>query len=196
MTFALQLNVGVPTLSVNATSIGFGEVALNTPATQSVTLTSSGTAALTVNSATTSGTGFTQSGATFPATLTPGQTATLNVQFDPTVSGAASGQITIVSNSSTGTSVVVTLTGTGVTYSVDLGWDAPSTSSDPVASYNVYRAPSGSSSYTELTSVTESQTAYTDNSVQPGDSYQYYVTSVDASGVESVPSNIAVATIP
>jgi fibronectin type 3 domain-containing protein len=83
-----------------------------------------------------------------------------------------------------------------VTYSVDLGWDAPSTSSDPVASYNVYRAPSGSSSYTELTSLTESQTTYTDNSVQPGDSYQYYVTSVDASGVESVPSNIAVASIP
>ncbi len=86
-TFALQLGSGVPTLSVNATSIAFGDVNLNSPATQSVTLSSTGTAGLTVNSVTASGSGFTVSGATFPLTLTPNQTVTLSVQFDPTVAG-------------------------------------------------------------------------------------------------------------
>lgn len=40
------------------------------------------------------------SGITFPLTLNAGQTATLNIQFDPTSTGAATGQVTIAGNSS------------------------------------------------------------------------------------------------
>jgi len=42
----------------------------------------------------------------------------------------------------------------------------------------------------------ETQTAYTDTGVQGGQSYIYYVTSVDSSGVESAPSNTTTVTVP
>ncbi len=199
-TFSLQLEAYVPTLSVNATSIAFGDVNLNTPTTQSLTLTSSGTAPVTVNSATISGTGFSVSGATFPLTLSTNQTATLSVEFDPTAAGAASGSLTISSNSSTNSTATVSLSGTGessTSYEVNLTWDAPSSSSDPVAGYNIYRAPSGSSTYTLMGSVTSSELAYTDsNNIADGQTYDYIVESVDSSGNESVPSNMASVAIP
>jgi hypothetical protein len=105
--------VANPQLTVSAASLTFGNVTVNTTSTQPVTLTSTGTAPVTVNSGTLTGTGFASSGTTFPVTLNPGQTLTLNVQFDPTVTGAASGQLTIQSDSSTNSTAVVTLSGTG-----------------------------------------------------------------------------------
>jgi hypothetical protein len=201
-TFALSLGAAVPTLSVNATTIAFGDVDLNSPATQSLTLSSTGTAAVTVSAATVAGTGFTVSGATFPLTLNPNQTATLSVEFDPTAAGAVSGSLTLTSNSSTGSSTVITLTGTGETastsYEVNLTWDAPTDSSDPVAGYNVYRAPSGGTSYQQLntTVLPLTPTTYVDTTVQDGQTYDYIVESVDASGGTSAPSNMASVSIP
>jgi hypothetical protein len=200
LTFALQLGAATQTqaLSVNATTIAFGNVSLNSPATQSVTLTSTGTGAVTVNSATITGTGFSISGETFPLTLNSNQTATLSVQFDPTAAGSASGNLTIASNSSTNPSVAIALTGTGVAaaYQVDLSWNAPSGSSDPVAGYNVYRAPSGSTSYQQVNTSAVTQTAYVDGTVQTGQTYNYIVESVDASGDTSAPSNMASVVVP
>jgi len=120
------------------------------------------------------------------------------VQFDPTTAGAASGTLTIASNSSTGAATGISLSGTGVSgsYEVDLSWDAPSSSPDPVAGYNLYRSPSGASSYQQLNTSVLTGTIYTDLTVQVGQSYDYIVESVDASGIESAPSNIASATIP
>jgi hypothetical protein len=196
-TFSLQLApAGVGTLAVNAGSISFGNVALNEAATQSVTLTSSGTSAVTINSATVTGSGFIQSGVTFPITLNPGQTATLNVQFDPTATGAATGALTFMSNSSTGGTTVVGLSGTGQSYQVDLTWDAPGSSTDPVSGYHVYRATQGSSSYQLLNSSVDVQTNYTDSTGQSGAAYEYYVTTVDSAGAESGPSNTTSVTIP
>ena len=197
-TFTLQLSAAVATLNVNATTIAFGNVNLNSPATQTLILTSTGSAAVTVSKATVTGSGFTISGVTFPITLNPNQTATLNVQFDPTVAGAVTGKLTITSNSSTGSSTVVNLSGTGtaVTHQVDLTWNAPASSPDPVAGYSVYRALSGTSSYTQLNSAVMTVTTYTDASVQNGQTYDYIVESVDASGVTSAPSNTAVVSIP
>jgi hypothetical protein len=138
------------------------------------------------------------SGVTFPVTLNPGQKATLNLQFDPVAAGAIGGTVTLTSNASSGATTVINLTGTGValvTYSVDLAWAAPVSSADPVAGYKVYRA-TGGGSYTLLTSSTVTGTTYVDASVASGTTYSYEVTSVDASGVESVPSNIWTGTIP
>jgi hypothetical protein len=194
--FALQLNVAVPTLSINATSVPFGNVEVNTAATQSVTLTSTGTTAVTVNSATLTGTGFTLTGATFPVTLSPGQTAMLDVQFEPTAAGAATGQLTVTSNSTTNGTAVIGLSATGTAPEVDLSWDAPSSSADPIAGYNVYRTLSGSSTYELLNSSVDTETAYVDNTVQSGLTYDYIVESVDDSGTESVPSNMISMTIP
>ena len=196
-TFLLQLQPPAQkTLSVNATSISFGNVVVSDTGTQSLTLSSTGAAAVTVSSATTTGTGFSVSGLTFPLTLNAGQTATLNVQFKPTATGAATGQLTIASNSSTGATAAVRLTGTGQPHEVQLAWHAPSGSSDPISGYRIYRASVGSASYTLLNSGLDSQVSYTDTGVQTGASYQYYVTTVDSSGKESVPSNTATVTIP
>ena len=102
-----------PQLTLSAGTLTFGNVTVNTASTQPVTLTSSGTAPVTVNSAALPGTGFTMSGATFPVTLNPSQSVTLNVQFDPITTGPASGQLTIQSDSSTNSTAVVNLSGTG-----------------------------------------------------------------------------------
>ncbi len=198
-TFSLQLGALTPTLSVNATTIAFGNVTLNSPATQTVTLTSTGTTAVTVNAASVTGTGFTVSGASFPLTLNPNQTATLSVQFDPTAAGAARGTLTIVSTSSTNPSDVITLSGTGesaTAYEVNLTWDAPTSSTDSITGYNVYRAPSGSTAYQQINAAVVMCTTYNDTSVQTGQTYDYTVESVDASGITSTPSNMASVTTP
>jgi hypothetical protein len=197
-TVTLTVTQGTSTLGISATSLAFGDVTLNTTSTQSVTLTSTGTGPVTVSAATLTETGFTMSGITFPVTLTSGQTETLNVQFDPTATGAATGQLTITSNSSTNSSAVITLSGTGTaaSYAVNLSWDAPTSSADPVAGYNVYRARSGSSTYALLNSSPETVTSYVDSTVVSGQTYNYIAESVDAAGVESVPSNVFSVTIP
>ena len=56
--FTLQLNAAILALSINATSVAFGDVVVNTPTTQPVTLTSTGTLPVTVDGATVTGAGF------------------------------------------------------------------------------------------------------------------------------------------
>ena len=189
--------VGAATLAVSTTSIAFGTVKLNTTVTQPLTLSSTGSAAVTVSSASISGTGFQFSGLTFPVTLSPSQTATLYVGFDPTTAGSFTGKLSLSSNSSTGSTSAVSLTGTGqsVLYQVNLIWSAPLSSSDPVAGYVVYRAPHGTNSYQQLDPV-NTATNYVDGTVQNGQSYDYYVVSADASGSVSSPSNTYTAAIP
>jgi hypothetical protein len=187
---------GSPGLTVNSSSVSFGNVAVGTPSTQSVTLTSSGTAAVTVNSASLSGTGFTESGATFPLTLNAGQTATLSLQFEPTATGATTGKLTITSNASSNSTAVVALSGTGVPLAVDLSWNASSSSTDTISGYNIYRATGSSSSFAKLNSSVNSPDSYMDSTVQAGTTYEYYVTAVDSTGAESTPSNTATVVVP
>jgi fibronectin type 3 domain-containing protein len=142
------------------------------------------------------------SGATFPVTLNPTLAVTLDVQFDPTTGGAATGQLTVQSNSSTNSTAVIDLSGTGASASgsgshqVTLSWDAPSSASDPVVAYDIYRAAGGSSTYQLLNSSADTQTTYVDTNVQASATYVYYVTSVDSLGVQSTSSNQVTATIP
>lgn len=194
-TCALQLSATVPTLTVNASTVPFGNVVLNSRASQSVTLTSAGGAPVVISSISASGAGFTTSGIALPLTLNPGQTAILNIQFAPTLVQSYTGQVTISSNSANG-SVAVGLTGTGFTHNVALTWVAPSSNSDPVAGYNLYRMVSGSTSYTKLNTSLLSATTYSDANVSAGTTYDYYVTSVDGSGHESVPSGTTQASVP
>jgi fibronectin type 3 domain-containing protein len=145
------------------------------------------------------GTGFTMSGVTFPATLTPGQTATLDLQFDPATSGAATGLVTLSDNVTGAATATIALNGTGISatgYQVQLTWNAPESTTDPAVGYNIYRAANGSATYTLLNSSVNTPTTFTDTTVQDGTTYTYEVTSVDASGVQSVPSNPYTAAIP
>lgn len=187
-----------PPLSTNSNSIAFGSVPLNTVATQPITL-SSGSTAVSITAATVAGTGFSLPQSAFPISLSAGQATTLNVQFAPMTAGPVTGTLTIMSTSVTAPTTVVSLSGTGITggsYQVNLSWDAPSNSQDPVAGYNVYRSPSGASSYQELNSSIVTGTTYTDSTAQTGQSYDYVVESADVSGVESSPSNTASAEVP
>ena len=159
---------------------------------------SSGTAPVTVSAATLTGAGFSASGVTFPVTLSPNQSLTLQVQFDPTRAAAAVGQLTIKSDSATGSTTQISLNGTSTAmqHSIDLNWNAPSNSPVPVASYNVYRSTNGGATLTKLDSTPDGQTDYTDTAVQSGATYNYAVKSVDASGVESAASNQIILAIP
>jgi fibronectin type 3 domain-containing protein len=139
------------------------------------------------------------SGITTPLTLSSGQTASLSIAFDPTTAVADTGTVTITSNSSSGATATIGLSGTGTSttaYQVALTWEAPTSSSVPVTGYYVYRALSGSSSYTQLNSSADDSTTYTDSTVQSGSTYNYEVTSVGSAGVQSAPSPVYTATIP
>ncbi len=185
-----------PQLTISAGSVNFGSVTVNTATTQSLTLTSAGTTPVTVNSAAITGAGFTIVGGGFPVTLNPMQTLTLQLQFDPTTTGALTGQLTINSNSTTGSSAVsLSGTGTAVAHEVDLSWDAPTSSPDPVAGYNIYRS-TGSGSLVLINSSPDTAVVYVDSTVVSGTTYSYEVKSVDSSGVESVASNEVTVTIP
>lgn len=197
-TFSVLLAASGPMLSVNATSVSFGTVALNSTSTQSVILTAAGTQPVTVSAIAVTGTGFSLASISLPLTLNPGQTATLNLSFLPTVLGSFAGQMTITSNASSAGTVVVGLTGTGAsttTYQIDLTWQAPASSSDPVVGYNVYRS-TGGGAFQLLNPVVTTRVSFVDNNVQNGVSYGYYVTSVDSAGNESAPSNTWSAAIP
>ena len=186
-----------PQLSISATTLSFGSVAVNTATTQSLILTSTGTSPVTVNSVVVSGAGFTLVGGSFPVTLNPTQTLTLQLQFDPATAGTLTGQITIGSNSSTGSTAVVNLSGTGTAapHEVDLSWNAPTSSSDPVAGYNIYRA-TGTGALVLINSSPDTAVTYIDHNVVSGTGYTYEVKSVDASGVESTASNQVTVAIP
>ena len=194
----IQLGAATPGLTLQSLSVSFGDVTLEAPATQTVLLTSSGTAALTISAATVSGVGFSLVGPGFPVTLQPGQQTLLEIQFDPTATGATAGKVTLTTNTTAGTATI-TLSGTGAAaaaYEVDLSWDAPTDSAVPVVGYDIYRAVSGSSSYQLLNAHVDDLASYADTTVQSGKSYTYYVVSVDAEGNHSVPSNLFSATVP
>jgi fibronectin type 3 domain-containing protein len=122
---------------------------------------------------------------------------TLQVQFKPTAAGSTTGQLTISSTSTSGGTAVVPLSGTGTAtaHEVDLSWNAPSSSSDSVAGYNIYRS-TGSGAAQLINSSVDTQVSYVDSTVVSGSTYSYIVKSVDSGGVESVPSNQISVTVP
>ena len=65
-----------------------------------------------------------------------------------------------------------------------------------MSGYNVYRSTVSGGPYTRLTSSLNASTSFVDSTVQAGQTYYAVVTSVDASSVESVYSNMVSATVP
>ena len=134
-------------------------------------------------------------GGSAPVTLSPSQNLTLSVQFSPTAAGSVTGTISIASNAS-GSPARVTLSGTGVAsvqHSVDLSWDASSSSG--ITGYYVYRA-IGTGGYTKLVTSPISGLNYTDTTVVAGTAYTYVVTAVDSAGMESAYSAPVSVTVP
>jgi hypothetical protein len=181
-------------LSPSSTSVSFGSVTVGSPDVQPVILTDLGTANVTISNVSVSGGGFSV-GSGLDVTLTPNQSVTVNVNFDPTGLGAVTGNLSVSSNASNSL-VKLGLSGTGVTpavvHKVALNWQ-PSASA--VIGYFVYRGPAANN-LSKLTGSVDPSPSYTDTSVSGGQTYYYAVTSVDSGNVESVQSNQVSVTIP
>ena len=190
--------VSQATIAVTPASLAFGNVTLNTTATQPVTIASTGNAALQVTALAVTGSGFALSAApALPVSVASGATYTVNVVFAPTVAGDVSGGLAITSNATNTPTLNLGLSGSGMqrTYSVDLTWQVPSSSADPIAGFNVYRAVSGSGNFAQINSALVTSAAYSD--MQTGAaSWDYEIRSVDANGTVSAASNVFTAVIP
>jgi HYDIN/CFA65/VesB-like, Ig-like domain/Abnormal spindle-like microcephaly-assoc'd, ASPM-SPD-2-Hydin len=180
-------------LAANPTSLPFGSVSLGNTNSQAVTVTNTGNSDITIATVATSGTGFSASGIPANLTLSPSQSATLNVAFSPAAAGTTSGTVTISSNASAPTTISLSGTGTQPSHSVVLTWAASSSSG--VTGYNVYRGSLMSGPYA-LVNASVAATTFTDTGAQSGQTYYYVVTAVGPGGVESTYSNPAAATIP
>ena len=86
------------------------------------------------------------------------------------------------------------MSGSGQAYQVNLSWDAPDPGLDAPVGYFIYRANSGAN-YSLLNSSATLDTTFQDAAVVSG-TYTYYVTSVDANGYQSAPSNQLIVAVP
>jgi len=95
-------------------SLDFGGQLINTSNTLSTTVTNTGTSSVTISGATATGayTITSPSNTVYPLTLAPNATHSYTVQFTPTLTGAASGNLAIASNA-TVNPLNVPLSGTG-----------------------------------------------------------------------------------
>jgi Abnormal spindle-like microcephaly-assoc'd, ASPM-SPD-2-Hydin len=188
-------NGGAPQIVASPASVSFGDVSLGTTSSQTVTLQNNGKSSVTISTVSVTGVGFSTSGVGSGAILSPNQSATLTVSFDPSRVASDTGSISIAS-SATNSPLALSLSGTGVTpHTVALTWSA--SSSPDIVGYNIYRA-TGPGLYSQLNSSLVGPTSFTDSSVQSGQNITYYyvVTAVNSSGVESTDSNQATAVVP
>ncbi len=100
-----------PQISLNPSSVAFGNVNVGSNSSKTVTLTNTGNATLDITAATISGSGYTMN--LQPISINAGANTTFNVTFTPTASGSASGSISITSNAP-GSPTTVALSGTGL----------------------------------------------------------------------------------
>ena len=100
-------------LTVNPTSVAFGNINLANNNTKSVTLTNSGTGSVTISQINVVGLGISVNGVATPMTLTAGQSTVLSIVYSPTILGVVAGSISVVSNA-TNSPAVILATGTGV----------------------------------------------------------------------------------
>jgi fibronectin type 3 domain-containing protein len=78
--------------------------------------------------------------------------------------------------------------------SISLKWNPPAPKrGSTITGYNVYRT-QPDRTFQSIASVTEP--AYVDRAVRSGETYDYFVVSVDADGHESRPSNYVSVTVP
>ena len=186
-------------VQVTPSSISFGNLKLQSTATQNVTLTNTGDINITISGITVAGAGFGYSSLSPGTSLTPNQSVSFQIWFRPQTSGSASGNISIL-GSNLATPASISVSGAGVTFnptsptpvqhSVSLSW-GPSPSS--VLGYRVYR--DDGSGLSPISSVIP-DLAYTDATVVSGSTYHYAVTAVDAVGNESPFSSEVTAVIP
>ena len=100
------------TLTPNPSTLGFGNVQVGNSSSLSETLTNTSGSAVTISQANVTGAMFSTSGLTLPLTLTPNQSVTFTATFAPTVAGAATGSLSVVSTAAN-SPLTIPLSGTG-----------------------------------------------------------------------------------
>ena len=144
---------------------------------------------------------YSASGFQTPFSLAAGQTQNYTAVFTPTTTGTAAGSITFVSNATTGQTLSVSFSGTGVApaqtgtggHSVALTWQD---SGSQIAGYNVYRSTVSGGPYSRINSTLVASTNYSDQTVAAGTTYYYVVTAVGTNGMESAYSSQTGVTVP
>jgi hypothetical protein len=178
---------------VTPASMSFGTLTIGSSQSQTGSITASG-ASVTLSSASSSNSEFTLSGFPLPVTIAAGQSVPFTVTFAPTVTGAASGKISFISGGSTLASETASGTGGTIQHTVDLSWNASTSTS--VAGYNVYRSTATGGPFSKINPALNPSMSYSDGTVQSGQTYYYVTTAVDTNGVESSYSNQVKATVP
>jgi hypothetical protein len=97
-------------LTANPASVNFGSLVVGSSGSVPVTLTNTGTASVAISGGSASGTGFSITGLS-AITLAAGQSTSFTAKYAPTVTGAASGSISITSNAP-GSPLAIPLSGT------------------------------------------------------------------------------------
>jgi hypothetical protein len=185
-----------PSLKLSTTALSFNGSSGNV-SSQPLTITAAGGTPIKITSVSFSNSAFSIPPVAVPFTLTNGQSATGQISAHP-ASTAQTGKLTIGTSVGTFT-VALSETATAqkpASHSASLTWHAPSSSTDPVDSYQVDRAVSGSTQFSTVGTTTAGSTTFADTSVQAGTTYQYEVRSVDESGNASGPSNTVTLSIP
>src|SRR5579875_715869 len=109
----MAVGSSVRALSVSPKTINFGSVTLGKSVNYTVSVTNTAGARVKISQIVVSGTGFMVSGLSLPLILHGGQSVSLLVSFAPTVTGSATGSVSVVSNASNSPATVA-LSGTGV----------------------------------------------------------------------------------
>jgi hypothetical protein len=182
-----------PALSVTPPSLSFSaQQGGSDPAWQTVDVRNTGGGTLTFSASTDAAwLRVSPASGNAPATLQ------VNAAIAGLVPGTYTGHVTVTAPGASGSpktiSVSFSVTSPPIAHSVDLNWNA-STSSN-VVSYSAYRGTSNGGPY-ELLASAITGLRYTDRTVVAGMKYYYVVTAVDDSGLESAFSSEAVATVP
>ena len=165
---------------------------VNASVVQEIQLQNLGNSYLTISADSLKGTGY-SANVMNGITIAPWQSTILSVQFAPPTTGTSNGALTITSNATNGSSVVVPLTGNGLAGpAVTLRWQ-PS-SSTGVLGYHVYRANSSNGPFQQLGGA--QLASFTDTSTLSKTEYFYVVTAVNENFLESSPSTEVAVTVP
>ena len=128
--------------------------------------------------------------------FSPSQAVTVSVGFNPSEAGKSTGTLSVTSDALSGRSVRIALSGSGDgtsgKHSVALTWQV----SSQAIGYFIYRSSTGSGTLSKLNATLDQSTSFTDSTVASGETYEYAVTSVNSSNVESAASNQITVTIP
>jgi hypothetical protein len=173
-------------LAVFPSSLSFGQVQVGEQVTKAATLKA--------------GEGYSVSGITFPFTVAAGQSVSFKVTFAPQKSGSTKGNITFATDATNLTTESFNASAfetnspdSSGSHKVTLAWH-PSNAN--AIAYNIYRGVRSQGPFAKLNSTPHTAPAFTDASVDGGQTYFYVTTALNKRGKESKPSNQVEVTIP